>query len=224
MAWIRRLLGRGTATAGLAAALGVALASTSCGGGGSFAAKPMVLIEFLFVDRALQPSFPTGAQALPRNAQIIFQFSEQVDPNSVNQQTIAFRFGSQFQSVPKGSYQIDGSRVIFDPTVTAQGTPNPFGFEPVTQYNVELPAAGEANAVVENLDNDPLLTSFLSNFTTSDGFLRELVPPQVVAIDFLPGRDSLHGPGARQLDHVDHVLRGDGPGVVRPRGRDARPA
>ena len=192
MASIRHLLGRTASAMGAASALGIAIASTSCGGGGgSFAAKPMVLTEFLFVDRALQPSFPTGSQALPRNAQIIFQFSELVDPSSVNQQTIAFRFGPQFSSVPKGSYQIDGSRVIFDPTVTAQGTPNPFGFESVTQYDVELPAAGQANAVVENLDNDPLTTSFLSNFTTSDGYLRELVPPELLSLSFIPGQDPL---------------------------------
>src|SRR5204863_8027133 len=100
----------------IAAACGLALAATSCGGGGGVAAKPMVLVECLFVDRSLTPSFPTGVQALPRNAQIVFEFSELVDPASVNEQTIAIRFGSQFQSIPKGSFQVDSSAVIFDPT------------------------------------------------------------------------------------------------------------
>jgi hypothetical protein len=175
------------------AALGLAVATTSCagggGGGGNGAAKPMVLTEFLFVDRALHPSFPTGVQALPRNAQIVFQFSELVDPSSINDQTIQLRFGAQFQSIPKGSLQVDGDRVIFDPTLTAQGTPNPFGLDPVTQYVVELPAAGDQNAVVENLDNDPLLTSFLTTFTTSDGYLRELVPPEVLSLTWVPAQN-----------------------------------
>jgi len=172
----------------LAGAAGVAL--TGCGGGGGGgAAKPMVLVEFLFVDRSLQPSFPTGVQALPRNAQIVFQFSELVDPTSVNPQTISIRYGPQFQSVPLGSFSIDGSKVIFDPTVTQQGTPNPFGLDPVTQYHVSLPSYHVSNDVVQNLDNDPLLTTFLSNFTTSDGYLRELVPPTILSIDFVPGRD-----------------------------------
>ena len=62
----------------------------------------MVLVEFLFVDRALEPSFPTGVQALPRNALVVFQFSELVDPSSVNapvragnvQQVLAARVAS----------------------------------------------------------------------------------------------------------------------------------
>ncbi|MFO0934572.1 MAG: Ig-like domain-containing protein [Planctomycetota bacterium] len=183
-------LGRATA---VAAVLGASVLSTSCGGGGgdNYAAKPMVLVQFLFVDRALQPSFPTGVQALPRNAQIVFEFSEQVDAGSVNEQTIAVRAGPTFQAVPKGSFQVVGNRVIFDPTVTQQGTPNPFGFDPVTQYNVELPAEGQTNDVVLNRDNDPLLTSFFSTFTTSDGFLRELDPPSIVRLYFVPDQNVL---------------------------------
>lgn len=172
-----------------ASVVGASLLSTSCGGGGgdNYAAKPMVLVQFLFVDRALQPSFPTGVQALPRNAQIIFEFSEQVDPNSVNEQTIALRAGPTFQSIPKGSFQVFGHRVVFDPTITQQGTPNPFGFASVTQYSIELPAQGQANDVVLNRDRDPLLTSFFTTFTTSDKFLRELEPPSILTPYFLPG-------------------------------------
>ena len=173
-----RRLATSAAVASLATALFAGVGLTSCGGGGGGgAAKAMVLVEFLFVDRSLRPSFPTGVKALPRNALVVFQFSELVDPTSINIQTIAIRYGPQFQSVPQGSFSVDGSRVIFDPTVTQQGTPNPFGLDPVTQYAVELPSFEISNDVVENLDNDPLLTTFLANFTTSDGYLRELVPP-----------------------------------------------
>lgn len=194
MASIRGFARRAAAGFATASALVLALASTSCGGGSggdNYAAKPMVLVEYLYVDRALVPSFPTGVQALPRNAQIVFSFSEIVDPKSVNDQTIAIRYGTQFQTVPKGSFQVSGSRVIFDPTVTQQGTPNPFGLEPVTQYNVELPSQGEANDVVRNLDNDPLLNSFFSSFTTAAGFLRELDPPSIVRVYFNPDQNSL---------------------------------
>lgn len=179
----------GASCLAIAASLAVGATVTSCGGSGKGAAKPMVLVSFQLVDRALNPSFPTGVQALPRNAQIIFQFSELVDPTSVNDQTIAIRYGPQFQSIPKGAFQVDGSRVIFDPTVTRQGTPNPFGLDPVTQYNVELPAVGDVGGTIENLDNDPLLTSFFTNFVTSDGYLRELVAPTLESISFIPERD-----------------------------------
>lgn len=186
-----RLLTGAVAGLTVAGALFVGAGVSGCGGGGGGggAAKPMVLIEFLFVDRSLRASFPTGVGALPRNAQMVFQFSELVDPSSINQQTIAIRYGAQFQSVPLGSFSVDGSKVIFDPTVTQQGTPNPFGFDPVTQYVVELPSAAIANDVVQNLDNDPLLTTFLSNFTTSADYLRELEPPTIDSIEFIPGQD-----------------------------------
>jgi hypothetical protein len=74
----------GASCLAIAASLAVGATVTSCGGSGKGAAKPMVLVSFQLVDRALNPSFPTGVQALPRNAQIIFQFSELVDPTSVN--------------------------------------------------------------------------------------------------------------------------------------------
>ncbi len=60
----------------------------------------------------------------------------------------------------------------------------------MTQFNVELPAAAVANDVVENLDNDPLLTSFFTSFTTSDGYLRELVPPTIDRVYFIPAQDA----------------------------------
>jgi hypothetical protein len=179
------------ATCVVALAAGAACGAGGGGGGGDFAAKPMVLVQFLFVDRALEPSFPTGVQALPRNAQLVFEFSEQVNPGTVNEQSISIRAGPTFLTTAKGSFQVDGSRVIFDPTVTAQGTPNPFGFTAATQFNVELPAEGDANGVVRNRDSDPLLTSFFTQFTTADGYLRELEPPQIERAYFLPDPDPL---------------------------------
>src|SRR5262245_13881421 len=106
----RGLVGRLGSSLAVATSVAMALAATSCGGGGGagFAAKPMVLVEFLFTDRSLTPAFPTGVKGLPRNAELVFDFSEQVDAASVNDQTIAIRFGNQFQSVPKGAFQVAG--------------------------------------------------------------------------------------------------------------------
>ena len=182
------------------AALAASASAVSCGGGGGGggAAKPMVLVELLFVDRALVPQFQTGVKDLPRNAQIVFKFSELVNPGSVDEQSIAIRFGPQFQSVPKGAFKIDSDRVIFDPTVTAQGVPNPTGFDAGAQFNIELPSIADQPTVpgltiptVENLDRDPLLSSYFTSFTTSDGFLRELNPPQVLSVEFVPAPDPL---------------------------------
>lgn len=177
-------------TRGLAlvvAVFAVATLAASCGSGG-YAAKPMTLLEFLFVDRKLNPTAPTGTQNLPRNAQIVLVFSERVDPQSVDNQTIQIRFGPTGQSVPKGSFSVDGNTVRFDPTVTAQGQPNPFGFDPATQYTVDVPNYEEQQAVVRNLDADPNLETFFTSFVTSDGYIRELVPPEIVRVYSIPDR------------------------------------
>jgi hypothetical protein len=184
---------RAARTLGVAAAALVALAATSCGGGDSVPARQMALIEFLFVDRALNPTQPTGTQNLPRNAQILMIFSEEVNPATVDTQTIQIRFGPQFQSVPVGSFSVDGNSVRFDPTVTAQGEPNPFGLQAETQYSVGVPNFEEQPRVVENRNHDPLLTTFFTSFKTSDDYLRELVPPEVLRVFFVPDPDALTG-------------------------------
>ena len=187
---LRQQLSRIGGLALVVAVVGLACLTSSCGGGGG--AKDMVLVEFLFVDRSLVPTAPTGTENLPRNAQILLVFSELVDPASVNDQTVRVRFGPTQQSVPKGSFSVDGNTVRFDPTVTAQGQPNPFGFEPVTQYIVDIPSYEEQPGVVRNLDDDPNLVTFLTSFTTSSGFLRELVPPEVLQVTSIPDRWELY--------------------------------
>jgi hypothetical protein len=176
----------------LVTVLALSCFATSCGGGG-VAAKDMILVQLQFLDRGLNPTAPTGTQNLPRNAIVGMIFSEQVNPGSINNQTIQLRYGPQFQSVPAGSFQVNGNQVLFDPTVTAQGQPNPPGFDPVEQYVLDIPGIEEQNAVVENLDNDPNLTTFFTQFTTSGGWLRELRPPEVVEVVWAPNPDELTG-------------------------------
>ncbi len=171
-----------------AAVLSLATLTTSCGGGGGYAAKPMVLLQFLFVDRALNPTAPTGTTNAPRNIELKAVMAEKVYAASVNTQSFQVRYGSGGQSVPKGSFAVDGNVILFDPTVTAQGQPNPFGFEPATQYSVYIPSIDESLDVIKNLDDDPCQSSFFTTFVTSDGYLRELVPPQVVRVYSIPDR------------------------------------
>ncbi len=163
---------------------------TSCSGGG-VGAREMVLIEFLIVDRSLKPVAPTGTESLPRNAQLMMVFSELVNPQTVTDQTIQVRFGPAFQSVPTGSLNVNANTVVFDPTVTAQGEPNPFGFLPLTQYQVDIPNFEEQQQVVENADFDPVTTTFFTTFITAKGFLRELIPPEVLNVFFVPDPDPL---------------------------------
>jgi hypothetical protein len=182
---LRELLARKSALLVLPLVVSVATLTTSCGGS-SGGAKPMVLVQFLFLDRALNPTAPTGTGSLPRNAILAWVFSELVDPASVDNQTIQLRFGPTGQSVPQGSFSFDGNSVLFDPTVTSLGQPNPFGLEPETQFTVDLPNYEEQDEVVRNADDDPLLVSYFTTFRTASGYIRELIPPSVVGITFIP--------------------------------------
>ena len=129
--------------------------TTSCGGSGGAKAQDMRLLEFLLVDRALQPVSPTETTSLPRNAQLLLVFSELVNPDSINFQTVQIRFGPNLQSRPVGSFSVTGNTVRFDPTITSDGQPNPFGFGSVVQYQVLVPGFGSAPDVLENADFDP---------------------------------------------------------------------
>jgi len=189
--------------AGLAVLAGSAL-STSCGGAADNAST-MVLLEVLYVDRALVPVVATESSSVPRNAQILFKFSELVSATTVTEQTIQIRDGAG--RVPEGSFSVNGSQVRFDPTVTIQGQPNPEGLAAGEQYSIYLPSYEidqselRTAGVVENRDNDPLARFFDTEFSTSAGWLRELVPPQVLEVYFIPTPDALTGntPGNGQM-------------------------
>lgn len=193
----------GGLAAGLAVLAGAAL-STSCGGA-SDNASTMVLLEVLYVDRGLVPVVATQSSSVPRNAQILFKFSELVSATTVTEQTIQIRNGNG--NVPEGSFSVNGSQVRFDPTVTIQGQPNPEGFAPGVQYSIYLPsyeidqAERRTAGVVENRDMNPLARFFETDFSTSSGWLRELVPPQVLEVYFIPSPDALTGntPGNGQM-------------------------
>jgi len=189
---LRSLTSRASTIGLLVTVLTLSCFATSCGSGG-VAAKDMILVQLQFLDRGLTPTAPTGTQNLPRNAIVGMIFSELVNPASINNQTIQVRHGGNFQSVPDGSFQVNGNQVLFDPTTTAQGQPNPPGFLPVTQYILDIPGIEEQSSVVENLDRDPNLKTFFTQFTTSGGWLRELTPPQVVELVWAPDPDELTG-------------------------------
>lgn len=187
---LARIFTRSGFVATAVAVIAVSCLASSCGGGG-IAAKDMILVELQFLDRGLQATAPTGTQSLPRNAIVGMIFSELVNPASVTNQTVQIRFGGSFQSVPPGSFNVNGNQVLFDPTVTAQGQPNPLGFQPVTQYVLDIPGVGEQETVLTNLDGDPNLTTFFTQFTTASGWLRELVPPEVLEVIWIPEEDPL---------------------------------
>lgn len=182
---LRQLCSRAGTLALFLAVLGLATMTTSCGGGGA-GPNDMAIVQFLFMDRTLNPVSPTGTADLARNTIIALIFTETVSPNSVTEQTIRLRYGPQGQSVPPGSFAFDSNVVRFDPTITAQGQPNPEGFDASTQYQMTIPSIAQETNVVENTAGDPNLVTFATVFQTGEGYLRELVQPEIVDIEFVP--------------------------------------
>ncbi len=189
----KHFLGVPSRLRGLTAAVALAFGAlaASCGGGSALAIQPMSLVEFQIVDRALQPAATTGSVNVPRNAQFRFIFSGPVLGESVSFQTIQIRYGASFQSIPGGSFRVTGNEVIYDPTLESDGTPRPFGMDPLAQYALTIPSIDEQPGVVMNLDFDPNTRPFFTNWTTSGGFLRELVPPEVLGVYFIPDPDPI---------------------------------
>jgi hypothetical protein len=149
----------------------------------------MSVVELLYVDRDLLPVAGANTTSLPRNAQLLMKFSQDVDPASVTTSSIQVRTAGSV--IPIGSLFTDGNHVRFDPTVTAIGLPNPVGFDPMTPYTVFIPSFVDPDynallGVVTSRAGERNGTSLRTGFTTEFRFLREQVPPQVLEVRFEP--------------------------------------
>ena len=199
--------------------LAVGSFATSCGGATNVAAKPMSLVEFLIVDQALQPAAPTGSENVPRNALYLMVFSELVNPATVNFQTIQVRTGPAFQSIPGGSFRVTGDRVVYDPTIEADGTPRPFGLAPVQQHSIDIPNIEEQDGVSRELGLRPEPEHVLHRVHDLGRLPTRIGAAGVRAALLGTGRrgtDRKH-PGQRRLGV--RVLRSDGPVLVHSRRR-----
>lgn len=164
-----------------------------CGGGGTVAPDDLALVQFRFVDRGLLPVAPTGSTDVPRNAQIVLEFTENLDPGSVTEQTVQLRGGPSGASLPTGSVRVQGRLLILDPTLRRNGQANPFGFEAFQQFQVRLPGVSETGEALRSVSGDALAQAFETTFTTSGSFLREAIPPEFVRIRFQPDPDVVTG-------------------------------
>src|SRR5213075_1212412 len=97
---------------------------------------------------ALRPLTPAAATAMPRNALVVLLFSDRVDPSSVDRRTIAIRSDADPRSTPEGSLAVDGSRVVFDPTVTETGEERPWGLEAESRFQIDLLSEASSTDVV----------------------------------------------------------------------------
>ncbi|MHC4820914.1 MAG: Ig-like domain-containing domain [Planctomycetota bacterium] len=96
----------------------------------------------------------------------------------------------------------DRTRLVFDPTRTDSGpdlacADIPFGFEPLTTYDIFIPAAQDSNKFLTSSVGKPIIERFETFFTTGDTYAREIVQPRFVGVD---GEGGLGFSPPRQLD------------------------
>lgn len=90
---------------------------------------------------------------IAQNQIVIFQFSEDIDPNSVSPSSIRFRTASGEQ--PVGEFFVNGKQVEFVPTLSISGGQTFFGFSAGDTYTMTIPGAGTSQAVVRSTSGKP---------------------------------------------------------------------
>ncbi len=120
---------------GLIAAL-LALVPVGCDGGGSGDGGGTLLLTNFNLD---------GLRGVFLNEDVVFTFSTDIDPSSVNPQTIQLRFDGSVidrnddniydepgntNAVPAGTFEVSGNRVIFHPKLPTRPSNNDGGFPP----------------------------------------------------------------------------------------------
>lgn len=90
---------------------------------------------------------------IAQNEIIILQFSEAIDPSTVNPSSIRFRTASGEQ--PVGEFFVNGNQVEFVPTLAISGGQTFFGFASGETYTMTIPGGESQPAVVRSLSGKP---------------------------------------------------------------------
>lgn len=201
---------RGPLGARAAGALLVGLLAASCGSGGGGGThnpdNPQALkVVYLNADRrdewnrneAIEIHFsaPLSRKSLEPG---IFDRAIQIGIVTSNGR-IAARGTPSFK-IEKGKERRD--IVVFDPTRTANAgalgcADNPFGFLPLTTYDVFIPTPKSSKKFLTATDGSAIVEEFDSFFTTGEGYSREIAQPRFVGSD---GQGSLAFDPPRKLN------------------------
>lgn len=162
----------------------------SCGGAGGDG----TIGGFSDADLALVSIMPQHLESsVARNRVIQFVFNVDVDPDTVNDQSIQIRTGSTFTTRPTGRFDVSGAIVVFDPTVAANGAANAVGFPAGAQVAVDVPLFQSFRPqalVLRSMTGKPLMSASQNriSFVTGSGWLQDdNVPPVLEGVEFAPG-------------------------------------
>ncbi|MCA8963660.1 MAG: Ig-like domain-containing protein [Planctomycetes bacterium] len=122
------------------------------------------------------------------NEIIILQFTDNVDPSTVNSSSIQFRTASGQQ--PVGEFFVNGNQVEFLPTVLISGQQTFYGFSPGETYTMTIVGGENQNAVVRSTSGKAFAQQLSCTLVSNQG---------IIDHNGVPPRASLLQPNAGQL-------------------------
>lgn len=128
---------------------------------------------------------------IAQNEIIILQFSQAVDPISVNSSSIRFRTASGDQ--PVGEFFVNGNQVEFVPTLAISGGATFFGFSAGEVYTMTIPGGSDAPAVVRSTSGKPFAKTLSCTLRSTRG---------IVDLNNSPPRATLISPTPSQLEQA----------------------
>ena len=169
-------VGLRTRIAVLVALVAVALSGVSCSGGGSSVGN----LGFdcagdasgvLCLARCNLGCATTGCSRtdIAQNEIIILEFSEAVDPGSVNSSSIRFRTASGDE--PVGEFFVNGNRVEFVPTLSISGGVTFFGFTGGETYTMTIVGGKNSAEVVRGTSGRPFGSTLTCTLTSNLGIV-----------------------------------------------------
>ncbi|MDJ0974773.1 MAG: Ig-like domain-containing protein [Planctomycetota bacterium] len=142
--------------------LALAVVTPACGGSGGGpgpdgAGQGLVLISFL----------QAGVDNVPLNEVLQLQFSEAVNAASITPASIQIREGNAFGATVAGTFEVQGSVVLFRPQLPSLCDLSDAGFKASTQYRVQVIGWPEEFAV-QNTAGQKLNQTTTWEFSTRD--------------------------------------------------------
>ena len=103
------------------------------------------------------------------NQPLSFDFNLDVNPDTVNSNTIKLRTASGNE--PVGSFLVQGNTVFFFPEAKVVGQQTFFGFESGQTYTLTIPSGDDAFQTVESMSRDQVAQTFTCRLNVSRGIV-----------------------------------------------------
>lgn len=118
---------------------------------------------------------------IPQNQPLVFDFTQDVDPSTVNSSTISLKTATG--ESPVGEFRVEKNRISFVPSVIVQGGLTVFGFRANQTYILTLPGGPNETMTVRSTSGQKLSNTFSCSLTVSKGIVDlDNAPPTAVLL------------------------------------------